>query len=315
MVAFCLFWCCVVSCCVVLCCVALRSHNDYNDPPTANTTTFATTPSNTTPHFPSHQHTINNQSTTNHQSINSDLKPENLLLDPLGYVKIADFGFAKFVGHDKTFTICGTPDYQAPEVIMRRGTGPAADYWALGVLVFEMLVGDPPFKSLTGDPWDTFRRTLSGRFYVPHFIGDAAADLIFKLLQVSPERRLGSGPGGAAEVKAHRWFARVDWAALAARRLPAPIVPALRGPLDTSNFDAFDDAEGDAPPPVPPPRPGEKAPAWELWEWMDSAPWQQPSSAASSQTTQQAGAVAAAPMPPPPQPQPQPQQQQHFAPA
>ncbi len=67
---------------------------------------------------------------------------------------------------------------------MRRGTGMAADYWALGVLIFEMLVGDPPFKSLTGDPWDTFRRTLSGRFYVPHFIGDEAADLIFKLLQV-----------------------------------------------------------------------------------------------------------------------------------
>ena len=73
---------------------------------------------------------------------------------------------------------------------MRRGTGVAADYWALGVLIFEMLVGDPPFKSLTGDPWDTFRRTLSGRFYVPHFIGDAAADLIFKLLQVG-----GGGPG------------------------------------------------------------------------------------------------------------------------
>jgi serine/threonine protein kinase len=62
-----------------------------------------------------------------------------------------DFGFAKKVGSDKTFTICGTPDYQAPEVIMRRGTTKAADYWGLGVLIFEMLVGDPPFKSLTGE--------------------------------------------------------------------------------------------------------------------------------------------------------------------
>ena len=108
---------------------------------------------------------------------------------------MADFGFAKKIGNDRTFTICGTPDYQAPEVIMRRGTTRAADYWALGVLIFEMLVGDPPFKSLTGDPWDTFRRTLSGRFYVPHFITDAAADLIFKLLQVGRKRGVGGGRG------------------------------------------------------------------------------------------------------------------------
>lgn len=74
--------------------------------------------------------------------------------------------------------------FQAPEVIMRRGTSKAADYWALGVLIFEMLVGDPPFKSISGDPWDTFRRTLSGRFYVPNFISNDAADLIYKLLQV-----------------------------------------------------------------------------------------------------------------------------------
>ncbi len=73
---------------------------------------------------------------------------------------------------------------QAPEVIMRRGTTKAADYWALGVLIFEMLVGDPPFKSLSGDPWDTFRRTLSGRFYVPNFISESASSLICQLLQV-----------------------------------------------------------------------------------------------------------------------------------
>ena len=74
---------------------------------------------------------------------------------------------------------------QAPEVIMRRGTTKAADYWALGVLIFEMLVGDPPFKSLSGDPWDTFRRTLSGRFYIPNFISESASSLICQLLQVT----------------------------------------------------------------------------------------------------------------------------------
>jgi serine/threonine protein kinase len=63
-----------------------------------------------------------------------------------------------------------THTYTHTQVIMRRGTTRAADYWALGVLIFEMLVGDPPFKSLTGDPWDTFRRTLSGRFYVSMYV-------------------------------------------------------------------------------------------------------------------------------------------------
>ncbi|MEW5320291.1 MAG: hypothetical protein WDW38_011373 [Sanguina aurantia] len=198
-----------------------------------------------------------------------DLKPENLLLDTQGYIKMADFGFAKYIGGDKTYTICGTPDYQAPEVIMRRGTTKAADYWALGVLIFEMLVGDPPFKSLTGDPWDTFRRTLSGRFYVPNFISDKAADLIFKLLQVNPEKRLGSDPRhGADEIKNHPWFARLDWAAVQAKKLPAPIKPRIRNPLDTSNFDNFDNVDIE-PPPIPASAREKHDTQWELWDWIE----------------------------------------------
>ena len=122
-------------------------------------------------------------------------------------------------------------------------------------------MGDPPFKSMTGDPWDTFRRTLSGRFYVPNFISADAADLIFKLLQVSPERRLGSGPGGAAEIKAHRWFAKLNWEALEGRRLPAPLRPNVENSMDTSNFDNFDDAEAE-----PPARREAAAVEWNGWE-------------------------------------------------
>ena len=119
-----------------------------------------------------------------HGVIYRDLKPENLMVDTNGYLKLADFGFAKRVGTTRTFTICGTPDYQAPEIIMRRGATKAVDYWAIGVLIFEMLVGDPPFMSATSDPWDTFRRAMTGRCHVPGHVSEAATDLIHKLLQV-----------------------------------------------------------------------------------------------------------------------------------
>jgi serine/threonine protein kinase len=109
---------------------------------------------------------------------------------------------------------------------MRSGTTKAADYWGLGVLIYEMLVGDPPFKSDTvGDAWDTFRKALSGRFNMPSFISETAADIIFRLLQLRPERRLGSGKLGANEIKEHPFFDGVDWEALERQELPAPIVP------------------------------------------------------------------------------------------
>ncbi|KAG1663103.1 hypothetical protein FOA52_010506 [Chlamydomonas sp. UWO 241] len=196
-----------------------------------------------------------------------DLKPENLLLDARGYLKMADFGFAKAIGDGKTYTICGTPDYQAPEVILKRGATKAVDYWGLGVLIFEMLVGDPPFKSLTGDPWDTFRRALSGRFFVPNFISDTASDVIFKLLQVNPDKRLGSGPAGIEDIKSHPFFASVDWKTLATKKGKAPFKPKVRNPLDTSNFDNFQGVDELAP------KLGaaaiEKQPPWDEWEWVD----------------------------------------------
>ncbi|KAK9795533.1 hypothetical protein WJX73_010591 [Symbiochloris irregularis] len=202
-----------------------------------------------------------------------DLKPENLLIDSKGYIKIADFGFAKYIGERKTFTICGTPDYQAPEVITRKGTDKAADYWAIGVLIFEMLVGDPPFKSMVGDPWDTFRKALSGRVFVPPHLSPKATDLIFKLLVTDPAKRLGSGPNGAEDIKAHPWFTQhVDWAALEARKSRAPMVPTIKDPLDTSNFDDFDDLEHASPShrDASTSAPDKNAIHWEgLWDWID----------------------------------------------
>jgi serine/threonine protein kinase len=181
-----------------------------------------------------------------------DLKPENLLLDAAGHVKLADFGFAKDVGAERTFTLCGTPEYLAPEIIQSRGHDRGVDWWALGILVFEMLAGYPPFFDDAG-PLAIYAKVLAGRIRFPSHFAPEARDLVRRLLTADRTLRLGCMRAGVADITAHAWFAGVSWEAAAARALPPPFVPPLRGAADTSNFDKYpesDDepAKADAPP-------------------------------------------------------------------
>uniref|UniRef100_A0A8U8CG18 Serine/threonine-protein kinase N3 n=1 Tax=Geospiza parvula TaxID=87175 RepID=A0A8U8CG18_GEOPR len=166
-----------------------------------------------------------------------DLKLDNLLLDAEGFVKIADFGLCKEgIGFgDRTNTFCGTPEFLAPEVLTDISYTRAVDWWGLGVLIYEMLVGESPFPG--DDEEEVFDSIVNDEVRYPRFLSTEALSIIRKLLRKCPERRLGAGEKDAEEIKIQPFFKGIDWNALFARRLKPPFVPTLRDPTDISNFD------------------------------------------------------------------------------
>uniref|UniRef100_A0A8C6Y914 protein kinase C n=1 Tax=Naja naja TaxID=35670 RepID=A0A8C6Y914_NAJNA len=166
-----------------------------------------------------------------------DLKMDNLLLDSEGFVKIGDFGLCKEgVGFgDRTSTFCGTPEFLAPEILTDPSYTRAVDWWGLGVLIFEMLVGESPFHGDNEE--EMFDSIISEEVRFPQFLSELSTSLLHKLLEKCPERRLGAGAKDAEEVKIHPFFKEMNWAALFARKLKPPLVPILKSATDVSNFD------------------------------------------------------------------------------
>jgi len=184
--------------------------------------------------------------------VNRDLKPENILLDANGYCKLADFGLAKFlVGH--TYTLCGTPDYMAPEVITGAGHTRAVDWWALGVVLYVLMARVLPFDAFT--PAQIFAKAKRGMEPVLATTGfggykGAWINMVAGLCKLEPSERLPVRKGGVSNVREHPWYTMVSfpWTQLFSRAAPPPYVPCVRTDEDLSNFEPN---PADAPPEVP----------------------------------------------------------------
>ena len=166
-----------------------------------------------------------------------DLKPENILMDEEGYLKLADFGMAKKLKDDeKAMSFCGTPEYLAPEIITMEGHDKNGDWWSFGILLFEMLCGLPPFYVENLDKMYELIKTSSVKFPKRINLSEDAKDVIRKLLEKNPKKRLGSQKG-IEEIKNHPFFASIDFDMVVHKQIKAPFIPELTNDTDVQYFD------------------------------------------------------------------------------
>ncbi|CAG9315419.1 unnamed protein product [Blepharisma stoltei] len=174
-----------------------------------------------------------------------DLKPENLLIAADGYLKLTDFGFAKRV-EGRTYTLCGTPEYIAPEILLNKGHGKAVDWWTLGIFLYEMLAGIDPFSD--EDPMAIYQKILKCKIKFPRNFDTDARSLVKHLVVIDLSKRYGNLKGGSNDIKNHRWFSGFDWSRLLLKSLDMPYKPRVSSPSDTTNFGNYPDSATLSPP-------------------------------------------------------------------
>lgn len=169
-----------------------------------------------------------------------DLKLDNILLDSEGHCKIADFGMCKegITDNATTTTFCGTPDYIAPEILKELDYGASVDWWALGVLMYEMMAGQPPFEADNED--DLFESILHEEVLYPVWLSKEAVSILKGFMTKDASKRLGCvmERGGELAIRNHKFFREIDWEALEQRKVKPPFTPKIKGRKDAVNFDA-----------------------------------------------------------------------------
>ncbi|KAL0087028.1 kinase-like domain-containing protein [Phycomyces blakesleeanus] len=166
-----------------------------------------------------------------------DLKPENCLLNAEGHVMLTDFGLSKVPVDGKTNTICGTAEYMAPEILMGLHYDDTVDWWSLGILIFDMMTGSPPFSS--NNRQKTIDSILSKKVNMPYYFTSDAKDLLAKLLRKNPNARLGAKPKGSLAIRKHPFFRKINWKSLERQEGEPPIVPVVTDPEAAENFDTL----------------------------------------------------------------------------
>lgn len=179
-----------------------------------------------------------------------DLKPENLLIAANGYIRVVDFGFAKHLpSGTKSWTMCGTPEYLAPEIITANGHCLEVDWWALGIFLYEMLVGYTPF--FDDNQCEVYTKVLAGKILFPPSFDSIAKDIVRRLLIPDPAARFGCLLRGAEDVMKHKFFRGLDWNQLYQEAIPPPFIPKLKDEWDCCFFETYPEDECALPPSGP----------------------------------------------------------------
>ncbi len=174
-----------------------------------------------------------------------NLKPENILINKNGYIKISDFGLSKVI-EDRTYTMCGTPGYLAPEIILNKGYGLSVDWWAFGILLYEMICGVDPFAD--EDTMKIYENILERKIQFSSDFDDKSRSLIKHLLEPDLSKRYGNLKSGVNDIKNHPFFKSMNWDKLLRQEIEAPFIPKIKGDNELKYYNVYPDSDDNAEP-------------------------------------------------------------------